>query len=291
MVPAVELRGVSRDYRVFWRTRPLKALQTVNLTVSPGEVLGIVGPNGSGKSTLLKVVLGLVRPTCGEARVFGAAAGSVEARRAVGYLPDAPSFYRHLTGRELLEFYGRLCGLARPVRGRRIAEVLDEAGIGPAADRRIAAYSRGMLQRLGFAQAILHDPRLLILDEPGNGLDPEGIEYVDRMLTRLRTQGKTVLIASHLLAQLEGACDRVGVLVDGQWMRIESMRGNGLGGDECAACLWRDRLGEPERRDLERWMEDRGVAWSGSGEPRRPRLEAIYCEAVAQVRGRAGDAA
>lgn len=287
MSPAVELHGVSRAYRVSWKARSVRALCDVTLVVEPGEILGIVGPNGSGKSTLLKVVLGLVSPTRGEVRVFGSAAGSNEARRSTGYLPDQPCSYRYFTGREVLEFHARLNGLPGRIRGQRIAEVLESTGIASAADQRVAGYSRGMLQRLGFAQAILQDPDLVVLDEPGNGLDPDGMDYVERMLARLREQRKTVLIASHLLAQLERTCDRVAVLVDGHLVRTEWVR-EGVVARDGGAFLRRDRLDARDRLDLERWMEGRGLVWSCPEAPTCPRLSGVYHRAVAQMRGGRG---
>ncbi|MBP7143006.1 MAG: ABC transporter ATP-binding protein [Opitutaceae bacterium] len=233
MRPAVELIGVHQDYRVLGRLTPIHALSDVTLMVAEGEILGVLGPNGSGKSTLLKTVLGLVRPTTGLVRVFGDAADSMASRMAVGFLPDAPVFYRHLSARELLDFYAGLYGLVGRVRRMRVAEVLEEAGVIEAADRRIAGFSKGMLQRLGFAQAILHDPRLLVLDEPGNGLDPEGMDYVTAMLESARSRRRTVLVASHLISQMEHACDRIAIMVDGRLVHVAAVGHLRRGPAEC----------------------------------------------------------
>lgn len=235
MGAVVELIGVDRVYPVLGRRRALRALSDVTLTIEEGEILGILGPNGSGKSTLLKIVVGLVRPTAGDVRVFGGAADSMASRRAVGYLPDSPSFPRHLSAQELLKFYARLYGLNDRASRLRVAEVLAETGLIHAADRRIGGYSKGMLQRLGFAQAILHDPQLLVLDEPGNGLDPEGIDFVVTMLDQARVRGRTVLVASHLISQMEDACDRIAIMVGGRLSHLESLGELRRGQTRCAA--------------------------------------------------------
>lgn len=235
MGAVVELIGVDRVYPVLGRRRALRALSDVTLTIEEGEILGILGPNGSGKSTLLKIVVGLVRPTAGDVRVFGGAADSMASRRAVGFLPDSPSFPRHLSAQELLKFYARLYGLNDRASRLRIAEVLAETGLIHAADRRIGGYSKGMLQRLGFAQAILHDPQLLVLDEPGNGLDPEGIDFVATMLDQARVRGRTVLVASHLISQMEDACDRIAIMVGGRLSHLESLGELRRGQARCAA--------------------------------------------------------
>ncbi len=235
MTPVVEMIGVSREYGVLSRVRTIRALRNVTLSIAEGEILGVLGPNGSGKSTLLKTVVGFVRPTTGLVRVFGCAADSLSSRKKVGFLPDSPCFQRHFSARELLDFYAGLYGYTGNARRMRVSGVLEEAGLVEAADRRIGGYSKGMLQRLGFAQAILHDPRLLVLDEPGNGLDPEGVDYVATMLETSRLRGRTVLVASHLISQMENACDRIAIMVDGQIAHVANLRGLGIerayGGD------------------------------------------------------------
>ena len=214
--PAIEIRGLVKDFAVGLRGLRLRAVDHVSLVVRPGEVFGLLGPNGSGKSTTIKVLLGLLEPTAGACAVFGVPSGRVEARREVGYLPEAPNFYRFLNGRELVEFYGRMCGLSGPGLAARVAEVVALVGLAGAADRRVGTYSKGMLQRIGLAQALVHDPRLLILDEPTAGVDPVGSAEMAELILSLKARGKTVLITSHLLGQIEELCDRVAILDRGR---------------------------------------------------------------------------
>ena len=205
-----------KDFAVGLRGLRLRAVDHVSLAVRPGEVFGLLGPNGSGKSTTIKLLLGLLEPTAGECTIFGAPSGKVEARRDVGYLPEAPNFYRFLTGRELVTFYGRMCGLAGAALRERVDEVIALVGLAGAADRRVGTYSKGMLQRIGLAQALVHDPRLLILDEPTAGVDPVGSAEISELILALKARGKTVLITSHLLGQIEELCDRVAILDRGR---------------------------------------------------------------------------
>jgi len=237
MTPAVEMVGVSHEYCGGGLHRTLQALKDVTFSIGEGEMVGLLGPNGSGKSTLIRVVLGLLRPTSGVVRISGGPPDSLASRMLVGFVPDSPCYHRHLTARELLDFYAQLHGISRHLRRTRVAAVLEETGIGHAADRRIAGFSKGMLQRLGFAQAILHEPRMLILDEPGNGLDQDGIDLVGGMLAGFRARGITVLVASHQISLMESACDRVVFLVDGRLVHIETLAEtrNGLGGEAVGA--------------------------------------------------------
>lgn len=221
--PAIEFSDVTKDYESGWRGFKLRALDTFNLCVPSGRIFGLLGPNGSGKSTAIKLTLGLITPTVGQIRVFGIPAGAREARCAIGYLPEAPDFYRYLSGREFLRFHGQLCGMNRAHLEPRIAEVLMLVRMQSAADRRVGSYSKGMLQRIGLAQALIHDPRLLILDEPTAGVDPEGAVEMAELILKLRADGKTVLITSHLLDQMEEICDRVAILDHGQLLREGTM--------------------------------------------------------------------
>ncbi len=190
----------------------LRAVEDLNLEVGDNQIFGLLGPNGCGKSTTMKIILGLIEPTVGDCEIFGVPSKSVRSRRDVGFLPEAPYFYRYLTGRELVGFYGRICGLPRSQLKARVEEVLDLVDMMEAADRRVGTYSKGMLQRIGIAQAVVHDPRLVILDEPTAGVDPIGSDAIARMILSLKERGKTVLLCSHLLAQVEGVCDRVAIM-------------------------------------------------------------------------------
>jgi ABC-2 type transport system ATP-binding protein len=212
MMDAIRTENLTKKYALGWRKGRLLALDRLNLRVREGEVYGLLGPNGSGKSTTLKCILDLVAPTDGEAWIFDVPCTKVVSRLHVGFLPENPYFYRFLTGTETLDFYGRLCGLSGPGLKKRIDELLELVGLAHARERRLGGYSKGMLQRIGLAQALIHDPRLLLLDEPTAGVDPIGSKDIRDLIMRLKQMGKTVLLCSHLLAQVQDVCDRIGVL-------------------------------------------------------------------------------
>lgn len=199
--------------------RAVVALRDLSLQIARGEVYGLLGPNGSGKSTTLKIILGLVSPTSGMAEIFGRASSEVASHESVGFLPESPYFYKYLTGAETLRFYGKLCGLRGETLRERIIELLELVGLTSAADRRLSAYSKGMLQRIGLAQALINDPPLLVLDEPTAGVDPAGSRDIRDLLLRLKQRGTTVLLSSHLLEQAQEVCDRVGILAQGVLVR------------------------------------------------------------------------
>src|SRR5512132_2349104 len=218
--PAVAVHGLTKIFPVpFHPTRRVVAVKDLNLRIEPGEVYGLLGPNGSGKSTTLKIILGLVSPTRGRTEIFGRDSRLVESREAVGFLPENPYFYKYLTGEETLRFFGRLCGLRGAPLKERIDELLDLVGLTKARKRRLATYSKGMLQRIGLAQALIHDPRLVVLDEPTAGVDPAGSRDIRDLILDLKRRGITVLLSSHLLAQAQEICDRVGILADGVLVR------------------------------------------------------------------------
>jgi ABC-2 type transport system ATP-binding protein len=187
--------------------------------VEKGEVYGLLGPNGSGKSTTLKILLGLVTATSGETRVFGEDSNSVRSRRDVGFLPENPYFYKFLTGAETVRFFGKLSGMSGDGLEARVEELLELVGLTDAAARRVGSYSKGMLQRIGLAQALVQDPGLLVLDEPTAGVDPVGSREIRDLILELKARGKTVLLCSHLLSQVQEVCDRVGILARGRLVR------------------------------------------------------------------------
>ncbi len=215
-VPAINVVHLTKDFHLGLRGVKLRAVEDLSLTVADNQVYGLLGPNGSGKSTTMKIILGLLEPTRGHCEIFGLPSGSVEARRQVGFLPEAPYFYRFLTGRELVEFYAGICGVPAGNRRARVNEVIELVGLTAAASRRVGTYSKGMLQRIGLAQAIVHDPRLVILDEPTAGVDPIGSRVMGELIVELKRRGKTVLLCSHLLAQVEGVCDHLAILNQGK---------------------------------------------------------------------------
>src|SRR6266498_312761 len=218
--PAVAVHGVTKTFPVPWHpARGIVAVKDLNLQIEPGEVYGLLGPNGSGKSTTLKIILGLVSPTRGRTEIFGRDSRLVESREAVGFLPENPYFYKYLTGEETLRFFGRLCGLRGARLKERIDELLDVVGLTKARKRRLGTYSKGMLQRIGLAQALIHDPRLVVLDEPTAGVDPAGSRDIRDLIFDLKRRGITVLLSFHLLTQAQESCDRVGILADGLLVR------------------------------------------------------------------------
>ena len=217
--PAVAVNGVTKVFPVPFQRRSIVAVRDLNLRVAPGQIYGLLGPNGSGKSTTLKIILGLVPPTRGTAAIFGRDSNLVASREAVGFLPENPYFYKYLTGRETLRFYGKLCGLRGARLRERVAELLDLVGLTSAADRRLRGYSKGMLQRIGLAQALVQEPRLIVLDEPTAGVDPAGAREIRELILDLKRRGITVLLSSHLLEQVQEICDRVGILAEGVLVR------------------------------------------------------------------------
>jgi ABC-2 type transport system ATP-binding protein len=217
--PAVSVRGLTKVFPIPFRRRSVQAVRNLNLRVEPGEVYGLLGPNGSGKSTTLKIILGLVWPTAGQTEIFGCDSRRVASHEVVGFLPENAYFYKYLTGEETLLFFGRLSGLYGASLRRRIDDLLDLVHLTSARDRRLNTYSKGMLQRIGLAQALIHDPKLLILDEPTAGVDPVGSREIRDLILQLKSRGITVLLSSHLLAQAQEICDRVGILANGVLVR------------------------------------------------------------------------
>jgi ABC-2 type transport system ATP-binding protein len=219
-VPAVSIRNLTKVFRTQTVRRHLvTAVSNLSLEVLPGEVYGLIGPNGSGKSTTMKVLLGLLKPTAGTAAIFGRDSSRVDSRNDVGFLPENPYFYRHLTGEEMLAFYGTLCGLGGRALEERIDELLTLVDLQHARDRRLAGYSKGMLQRIGLAQAVIHRPRLVVLDEPTAGVDPAGSRKIRDLILELKSQGISVILSSHLLEQVQEVCDRVGIIFRGAMVR------------------------------------------------------------------------
>ena len=276
-VPAIELRGLVKDFSVGLRGVKLRAVDDLSLRVPAGQVFGLLGPNGSGKSTTIKIILGLLEPTAGGCRVFGVPSAQVEARVDVGYLPESPYFYRHLSGRELVRFYARMCGLGGAKLAPRVAEVIDWVGLTEAADRLVGTYSKGMLQRIGLAQALVHDPRLVILDEPTSGVDPVGAAAISELILQLKAQGKTVLITSHLLTQIEDICDRVAILDRGRLI-LEGAVCDLVGGAERQALIV-EKLSPGELQELRGWLGLRGRTLEAVAAP-RARLDQIFLERV-----------
>ncbi|HWP84306.1 MAG TPA: ABC transporter ATP-binding protein [Terriglobia bacterium] len=218
---AIEISGLTKDYYVgFWRKRPWRALDNLSLTVERGEVFGFLGHNGAGKTTALKLLTGLIFPTAGTASILGLPIGSPEAFRNVGYLPENPYFYDYLTADELLDYFARFFPLTPEQRRERREIVLEQAGLTEFRHVPLRKYSKGMLQRIGVAQAVLHNPEIVLLDEPMSGLDPVGRRDVRHLILQLKAEGKTVFFSTHILSDAEALCDRVAILHRGKLVGV-----------------------------------------------------------------------
>ena len=214
---AIETEGLTKDFLVgFWRPRPYRALDALSLSVGHGEVFGFLGPNGAGKSTTLKLLMQLIYPTSGEARILGKPAGDVGVRRRIGFLAENPYYYDYLTAEEVLAYFASLYGLTGADVKTRVSAVLDEVGIGKERRMRLRQFSKGMLQRVGLAQAIMHEPDVVFLDEPMSGLDPIGRRQTRDLILRLKQRGCTVFFSSHILSDAEALCSRVAILAQGR---------------------------------------------------------------------------
>lgn len=230
-VDAILVEGLTKVFHSGWPGRPsVPALSGLSLSVNRGEIYGFLGPNGSGKTTTLKILMGLIRSTSGKAEVLGQPAGNVKVRRRIGFLPESPYFYDYLTAEEFLSFYGHLAGLRRSHLHQRMAHLLEVVGLTDARTRQLRKFSKGMLQRVGLAQALIHDPELVILDEPMSGLDPIGRKQVRDLILSLRDQGKTVFFSTHIIPDVEMICDRVGIVLKGRLLatgRVDELVSHG----------------------------------------------------------------
>jgi ABC-2 type transport system ATP-binding protein len=236
MASAIDIEGLTKDYKVgFWRPRPYRALDGLTLHVTPGEVFGFLGPNGAGKTTTLKLLLQLVFPTAGRADILGRPVGDLSVRRRIGYLPENPYFYDNLTAEELLEYFASLFGYAGSERRARASRLLDRVGLGAERRMQLRKYSKGMVQRVGIAQALINDPEVLFLDEPMSGLDPLGRRDIRALILELRDRGTTVFFSSHILSDAETLCSRVAIIAGGRLAtmgRLTDMAGYELRGWE-----------------------------------------------------------
>ncbi len=214
---AIETEELSKDYYLgFWRPKPYRALDRLSMSVEQGEVFGFLGPNGAGKSTTLKLLMGLIFPTSGTARILGKAIGDLGVRHLIGFLPETPYFYDYLTAEELLVYFAGLHGLRGADCTERVSAVLDEVGLGRERRLKLRSYSKGMIQRVGVAQALVNDPQIVFFDEPMSGLDPLGRRDLRQLMLRLRDRGCTVFFSSHILSDAEALCSRVAILAEGK---------------------------------------------------------------------------
>jgi ABC-2 type transport system ATP-binding protein len=212
----IQAAGLTKEFRLGFRRTKALAVDQLDLEVQEGEIFGFLGPNGAGKTTTLKMLMGFIRPTSGKAWLFGEEIGEVRVRQQIGFLPESPYFYDYLTATEFLAFYGRLFGLRRDVINERTALLLKQVGLESSGRLQLRKFSKGMLQRIGIAQALINDPQLVILDEPMSGLDPIGRKEVRDLILQLKERGKTVFFSSHIIPDVEMLCDRVGILVRGR---------------------------------------------------------------------------
>ncbi|MDR1486305.1 MAG: ABC transporter ATP-binding protein [Planctomycetaceae bacterium] len=212
----VETRNLTKVYRDFWGRQKVRALKALDLEIVRGEVFGLLGPNGSGKTTTMKLLLGLLFPTAGEIFILGRPATDVKKNEKIGYLPEESYLYKFLNAEETLDFYGRLFNMSGAVRRQRIAQLISRVGLESAKKRQLREYSKGMARRIGLAQALINDPELVLLDEPTSGLDPIGTRNMKDLILDLKKQGKTVIMSSHLLADVQDVCDRIGILYQGE---------------------------------------------------------------------------
>jgi len=214
---AIEIQGLSKDYAVgFWKKQLRPALKPLTLSVEAGETFGFLGPNGAGKTTTLKLLMGIIFPTSGSATILGKDFHDPDVKRRIGFLPEQPYFYDYLSATELLDYYAQLAGVHNQERKEKIPELLKKVGLGDVGDRQLRKFSKGMLQRVGIAQAIIHDPEVVFLDEPMSGLDPLGRYEVRELIQGLKDEGKTIFFSTHILSDAEALCDRVGIIHKGE---------------------------------------------------------------------------
>lgn len=224
MENAIEIRDLTKSFRNKVTREDILAVDHLNLDVQKGEIFGFLGPNGAGKTTTIKMLLGLIFPTAGTASILGYPPGEILAKKQISYLPESPYFYEHMTGFEVLDFYGTLFGIPTGERHKRVEELLTQVGLAKARNKKLRHYSKGMLQRVGLAQALINDPKVLFLDEPTSGLDPIAHQEIRELIVRLREEGRTVFLSSHQLSDVEMICDRVSILNHGKLLRVGSMK-------------------------------------------------------------------
>ncbi len=280
--PIVEAVGLTKVFKDFWMRTKARAVDNVDFEIYPNEIFGLLGPNGSGKSTIIKMLLGLLNKTSGRLSVFGKPPSDVAVKKYIGFLPEESYLYRFLTARETLDYYGKLFGIDRRTRRRRTDELLEMVGLTQVAHRAIGEYSKGMTRRIGIAQALINDPEFLILDEPTSGLDPIGTRQVKDVLLELRRRGKTILLSSHLLADVEDVCDRMVMLYGGK-IRAQGTADELLC-DTRRTVIHSERLSADTISRIEALIQEReGKAIEKVQAPRQ-RLEQLFLEIVETAR-------
>ena len=281
----LETRNLTKVYRDFWGRKKVRALNALNLTVKKGEVFGLLGPNGSGKTTTLKLLLGLLFPTEGEISILGQPASNVSKNEKIGYLPEESYLYRFLNAEETLDFYGRLFDMPAKVRQDRIRQLIERVGLQQARKRQLKEYSKGMTRRIGLAQALINDPELVLLDEPTSGLDPIGSRDMKDLIVQLKEQGKTVVMCSHLLADVQDVCDRIAILYGGELKvlgRVED-----LCKVEGVTQIRSSQLSDEAVRDVEAVLKKHGASMLQVDHPTTT-LEDLFIKTVHESAARPG---
>ncbi|QEL14436.1 ABC transporter ATP-binding protein [Limnoglobus roseus] len=283
----VETRGLTKVYRDFWGRKKKTALNALDLTIEKGEIFGLLGPNGSGKTTTIKLLLGLLFPSGGDAFVFGQPAAKVEKNEKIGYLPEESYLYRFLNAEETLDFYGRLFDIPSAVREKRAAELIDTVGLSNDKKRVLREYSKGMRQRIGLAQALINDPDLVILDEPTSGLDPLGTRWMKDLILDLKKKGKTILMCSHRLDDVQDVCDRIAILYGGDLQELGQV--NKLVEDQKRLEIRATglQLNDGLKHDLAAVIEKHGGKLEAFGHPTTT-LEDLFLRIVDESKARPG---
>ncbi|MFT4546338.1 MAG: ABC-2 type transport system ATP-binding protein [Verrucomicrobiales bacterium] len=287
--PAVSVRNLTKIFPLPMRREKVVAVDNISFEVPTGSVYGLIGPNGSGKSTTMKVLLGLIQATAGETQIFGRDSKHVDSRRSVGFLPENPYFYKYLTGAETLKFYGKLCGLSRKQIKQRTGELLDLVDLEEAADRRLGGYSKGMLQRIGLAQALVQDPKLVLLDEPTAGVDPAGSRKIRDLIFALKERGISVILSSHLLEQVQEVCDQIGIIFKGKLVR-EGRLDDLISIDEQTEIILKDASPELVEKIEQMVAADSAAQLLSSGHPRTT-LERLFLKETGTDEGDGGSGA
>jgi len=273
--------GVTKTFRDFWMRPRVRAVDGVDLEVRRGQVYGLLGPNGSGKSTTIKMLLGLLTPTAGRIAVMGKRPRHVDTKKQIGYLPEESYLYRFLSARETLDYYGRLFRIPAPIRRERVGKLLEMVGLEAVEHRPVGEFSKGMQRRVGLAQSLINDPQLLILDEPTSGMDPVGARQIKDVIEKLAARGKTILLCTHLLSDVEDLCDRVAIMFGGK-VRAEGTCGELLEQQDLTN-LQTDRLPADAVAEIEAVLARRGLGLRSIEQPRR-RLESLFLEIVDTAR-------
>lgn len=281
----VETKNLTKIYRDFWGRQKVRALKALDLQIYKGEIFGLLGPNGSGKTTTIKLLLGLLFPTSGEINILGKTPSDVNKNEKIGYLPEESYLYRFLNAEETLDFYGRLFKMSGPVRRQRVSQLINMVGLESAKKRQLREYSKGMTRRIGLAQALINDPDLILLDEPTSGLDPIGTKNMKDLILELREQGKTIIMSSHLLADVQDVCDRVGILYQGELKELG--RVDDLLQVSSQTEFRAENLSENAKAKIEQIIAEDGANLTFSGHPMTT-LEDLFLNIIKESEARPG---